>query len=154
VESGAHAYVLDGDNVRAGLCRDLGFSAEDRRENIRRVGAVAALFADAGTIAIAAFISPYRAGREDARAAAGERFHEVYVKADPAVCERRDPKGHYRKARAGEISDFTGITGDYEEPEHPELVLDTASQSLEACVETLLAYVERNVAFSAAPVRR
>jgi bifunctional enzyme CysN/CysC len=154
VEDGAHAYVLDGDNVRAGLCRDLGFSAEDRRENIRRVGAVAALFADAGTIAIAAFIAPYRAGREDARKAAGKRFHEIYIKADPAECERRDPKGHYRKARAGEIADFTGITGDYEEPEHPELVLDTSLLSVDACVETLLAYVDRHIAFAAGARRR
>ena len=146
VEAGAHAYVLDGDNVRVGLCRDLGFSAEDRRENIRRVGAVAALFADAGTIAIAAFIAPYRAGRSDARLAAGDAFHEVYVKADAATCEERDPKGHYRKARAGEIDDFTGITGDYEVPEHPELVLDTVVHSVDACVEMVLAYVERALA--------
>jgi bifunctional enzyme CysN/CysC len=152
VENGAHAYVLDGDNVRAGLCRDLGFSAEDRRENIRRVGAVAALFADAGTIAITAFIAPYRAGRDDVRKSAGTAFHEIYVKADPAVCEGRDPKGHYRKARAGEIADFTGITGDYEEPERPELVLDTAELSVDACVETLLAYIEKNVAFAPAGV--
>jgi bifunctional enzyme CysN/CysC len=147
VEAGAHAYVLDGDNVRAGLCRDLGFSPEDRRENIRRVGAVAALFADAGTIAIVAFISPYRAGREDAREAAGDAFHEIYIKADAALCEDRDPKGHYRKARAGEIDDFTGITGDYEEPLEPELVLDTADSSVEACVDQLLSYVERTLAF-------
>ncbi|MBD5633323.1 MAG: adenylyl-sulfate kinase [Candidatus Eremiobacteraeota bacterium] len=150
VEAGAQAYVLDGDNVRAGLCRDLGFSAEDRRENIRRVGAVAALFADAGTIAIAAFISPYRAGREDARKAAGDAFHEVFVKAHPDVCEQRDPKGHYRQARAGKISDFTGITGDYEEPEHPEIVLDTNELSLDACVETILDYVDRHIAFASA----
>jgi bifunctional enzyme CysN/CysC len=149
VDRGAHAYVLDGDNVRAGLCRDLGFSAEDRRENIRRIGAVAALFADAGTIAITAFIAPYRAGRDDARLAAGDAFHEIYVKADAAECERRDPKGHYRKARAGEIADFTGITGDYEEPEHPELVLDTTTSTLDECVETLMAYVERNLFFFA-----
>jgi bifunctional enzyme CysN/CysC len=146
VEAGANAYVLDGDNVRAGLCSDLGFSAEDRRENIRRIGAVAALFADAGVIAIAAFISPYQAGRDDARAAAGDAFHEIYIKANAGVCEDRDPKGHYRKARAGEIEDFTGITGDYEEPHHPELVLDTANSTVSECVDQLLDYVSRTLA--------
>ncbi len=150
VIAGAHAYVLDGDNVRAGLSRDLGFSAADRRENIRRVGAVAALFADAGTIAIAAFISPYRAGRDDARAAAGDSFHEIYVKADQSSREARDPKGHYKQARAGKIEDFSGITGDYEEPELPELVLDTTVQSLEECVDALMQYVEENIAFGLA----
>jgi bifunctional enzyme CysN/CysC len=142
---GAHAYVLDGDNVRSGLCSDLGFSPRDRRENIRRVGEVAALFADAGTIAIAAFISPYRADRALARRAAGEAFHEIYIKADAAACERRDPKGHYRKARSGELPDFTGITGDYEEPLAPELVVDTTALSLDESVETLLQYVEERL---------
>ncbi len=143
VECGASAYVLDGDNVRAGLCSDLGFSREDRIENVRRVGAVAALFADAGTIAIAAFISPYRAGRHAAREATGDDFHEIYIKADAVACEARDPKGHYRKARAGELPDFTGITGDYEVPLDPELTLDTTVLSIEASVETLFSYVLR-----------
>jgi bifunctional enzyme CysN/CysC len=142
---GRNAYVLDGDNVRLGLCRDLGFSPEDRHENIRRVGEVAALFADSGTIAIAAFISPYRADRETARAAAGDGFHEIYIKADVATCEARDPKGHYRKARAGELANFTGITGEYEEPHEPDLVVDTSRTSVEVAVDAVLAYVEEHV---------
>ncbi len=141
-ERGYQAYVLDGDNVRTGLCRDLGFSAADRRENVRRVGEVAALFADAGVIVLAAFISPHRADRAEARRASGEAFHEVYVKASPELCERRDPKGHYRKARAGELPEFTGVTGDYEEPLDPELVLDTAELTPGEAAEAVVAYVE------------
>jgi bifunctional enzyme CysN/CysC len=144
-ERGCHAYVLDGDNVRTGLCSDLGFSPEDRHENIRRVGEVAALFADAGTLAIAAFISPFRADRALARRAAGEAFHEIYIKADAEVCERRDPKGHYRKARAGELDDFTGITGDYEEPLEPELTVDTASLTVAEAVEAVLHHIEERL---------
>jgi bifunctional enzyme CysN/CysC len=148
-ERGHQTYVLDGDNVRAGLCRDLGFSAADRRENIRRVGEVAALFADAGTIVLAAFISPYRADRAEARRAAGSAFHEVFVKADAELCERRDPKGHYKKARAGELPDFTGVTGEYEEPVDPELVLDSAALSVDEAVDAVLAYVDaRAIAFA------
>jgi len=120
-------YTLDGDNVRRGLSADLGFSPRDRAENIRRVGEVAALFADAGAICIVAFISPYRADRERARAAAGDRrFFEVYVKSPLATCERRDPKGHYRRARAGEIKDFTGVDAPYEAPERPRPASQTA----------------------------
>ena len=135
-------YTLDGDNVRRGLSADLGFSPDDREENIRRVGEVAALFADAGAICIVAFISPYRADRARARAAAGERrFFEVYVKSALATCESRDPKGHYRRARAGEIKDFTGVDAPYEAPEHPAIVIDTEGQDVEACVDQLLAFV-------------
>ena len=135
-------YTLDGDNVRRGLSADLGFSPHDREENIRRVGEVAALFADAGAICIVAFISPYRADRERARAAAGERrFFEVYVKSALATCERRDPKGHYRRARAGEIKDFTGVDAPYEAPERPAIVIDTETKDVEACVGELLAFV-------------
>ena len=135
-------YTLDGDNVRRGLSADLGFSPHDREENIRRVGEVAALFADAGAICIVAFISPYRADRERARAAAGERrFFEVYVKSALATCERRDPKGHYRRARAGEIKDFTGVDAPYEAPDHPAIVIDTEAQDVEACVFQLLTFV-------------
>src|SRR6185503_17826140 len=113
-------YTLDGDNVRRGLSADLGFAPHEREENIRRVGEVAALFADAGAICIVAFISPYQADRARARAAAGERrFFEVYVKSALSTCERRDPKGHYRRARAGEIKDFTGVDAPYEAPEQP-----------------------------------
>ena len=139
--SGAFVYVLDGDNVRAGLSRDLGFSAKDRTENIRRIGEVAALFADAGAIVITAFISPFRADRAIARAAAGAAFHEVYVDADLSTCESRDPKGLYKPARRGEIRDFTGLTSPYEPPDDPELTIDTAHYSLESCVERLLNYV-------------
>ena len=139
---GASVYVLDGDNVRAGLNSDLGFSAADRAENIRRIGEVAALFADAGNIVITAFISPMQRDRELARKAAGERFHEVYVSADVETCERRDTKGLYRRARAGEIADFTGISAPYEPPDAPELTLDTAGSSVERCVDELISYVE------------
>ena len=135
-------YTLDGDNVRRGLSADLGFSPHDREENIRRVGEVAALFADAGAVCIVAFISPYRADRARARAAAGgRRFFEVYVKSALSTCERRDPKGHYRRARAGEIKDFTGVDAPYEAPEQPGIVIDTETQDIDACVERLLAFV-------------
>jgi len=139
---GFQAYVLDGDNVRHGLSTDLGFSPEDRAENIRRIGEVAALFADAGLITISAFISPYRGDRDQARRAAGNSFHEIYVKADLAVCERRDPKGLYKKARRGDIPDFTGISAPYEAPENPELVIDTGALSVEDSVVRLMKYVE------------
>jgi bifunctional enzyme CysN/CysC len=145
-EQGHHAYVLDGDNLRQGLCKDLGFSPEDRHENIRRAGEVAALFANAGIITIASFISPHKADRDVARRAAGKDFHEVYVKADAAVCEARDPKGHYRKARAGEIVDFTGINNDYEPPTDPQLTLDTAEMAVDECVATVLRYIDDNLA--------
>jgi len=145
-EQGHHAYVLDGDNLRQGLNSDLGFSPEDRHENIRRAGEVAALFADAGIIAIASFISPHRADRELARRAAGKDFHEIYVKADTALCEARDPKGHYRKARAGEIPDFTGINNDYEPPLDPRLTLDTGTLSVDECVAAVLDYIDDHVA--------
>ncbi len=144
-ERGCVTYVLDGDNVRRGLCSDLGFSATDRHENIRRVGEVAALFAESGAIVIAAFISPFRADRAIARAAAGGAFHEIYVKADAALCEERDPKGHYRKARAGELAHFTGITGEYEEPLEPDLVVDTSLLSRDASVDALLRYVDERL---------
>ena len=143
---GFNSYVLDGDNVRRGLNSNLGFSADDRAENIRRVGEVAALFADAGFVCITAFISPYRSDRERARRAALGRFHEIYVRAPLAVCEGRDPKGLYRRARAGEIKDFTGISAPYEPPEEPDLVVDTSSGSIAECVDAIMAYVERRFA--------
>ncbi|MDX1574712.1 MAG: adenylyl-sulfate kinase [Kiloniellales bacterium] len=143
---GYHIYVLDGDNVRGGLNANLGFSPEDRAENIRRVGEVAGLFADSGVICISAFISPYRADRERARAAAKGGFHEVYIKAGLAACERRDPKGLYRKARAGEIADFTGISAPYEPPSRAELVVDTEAADIEESVGRIVDYVERNFA--------
>ena len=129
VHEGRPAYLLDGDNLRHGLNGDLGFSAEDRDENVRRVSEVARLFADAGVVALVPLISPYRAARERARAvheAAGVPFLEVFVDTPLEECERRDPKGLYAKARAGEIKGFTGIDDPYEAPEHPELVLTPA----------------------------
>ncbi|MGB6086304.1 adenylyl-sulfate kinase [Parvibaculum sp.] len=142
-EKGYNVFVLDGDNVRHGLNANLSFSPEDRAENIRRVGEVAALFARAGMVAITSFISPYRSDRDRARQALENGdFHEIYVKADVATCEARDPKGLYKKARAGEIKEFTGISAPYEEPENPELTIDTSALSIEESVEKLVNYVE------------
>jgi bifunctional enzyme CysN/CysC len=148
---GYAVYVLDGDNIRGGLNANLGFSPEDRIENIRRVGEVAALFADAGFLCITAFISPYRADRERARVAAKQGFHEIHISADLATCERRDPKGLYRRARTGEIAEFTGISAPYEAPEAPDLVIDTSREPIEACIEQILRYVE--TAFGLSPPR-
>lgn len=140
---GMQVYVLDGDNIRHGLSADLGFSPADRGENIRRVGEVAALMARAGYITISAFISPYRADRALARRAAGEDFHEVHLTADIAVCEERDPKGLYEKARRGEIADFTGISAPYEVPEAAELSVDTGSQTVDESVAILVDFVNQ-----------
>ena len=145
---GYTVYVLDGDNVRGGLNANLGFSPEDRVENIRRVGEVAALFADAGILCITAFISPYRTDRARAREAGGDAFHEIYIRADLETCERRDPKGLYRRARAGEIADFTGVSAPYEPPESAELVIDTTREPIEACVEQILRYIATSFAIS------
>ncbi len=141
---GYQVYVLDGDNIRSGLCSDLGFSPDERHENIRRVGEVAALFAEAGTIVISAFISPYKKDRDRARAASPESFHCVYIRADVKDCEKRDPKGLYKKARAGEIKDFTGVSAPYEEPENADLVIDTTNHDIEQSLAMLLDYVENN----------
>ncbi len=139
VGAGRAAYVLDGDNLRHGLNSDLGFAPADRSENIRRAGEVAALLADAGLITLTAFISPYRADREQARAAVGaERFLEVFLDTPLEVCERRDPKQLYRRARAGEIEEFTGVSAPYEPPPSPALVLDTSRLDGAACVERLI----------------
>lgn len=142
---GLNAYVLDGDNVRYGLNSDLGFSPEDRAENIRRVGEVAALQANAGIVVLSAFISPYKADREKARAAIPQSFYEIYVKADLETCEGRDPKGLYKKARAGEIKEFTGIDSPYEPPENPDLVVDTESNDVETCVNQIVEYIEERM---------
>jgi bifunctional enzyme CysN/CysC len=144
---GLQVYVLDGDNIRNGLSADLSFAPEDRAENIRRVGEVAALFADAGTIAITAFISPYRSDRQRARSAARDSFHEIYIKADLAACETRDPKGLYLRARRGEIAEFTGISAPYEAPESPDLIVDTQQMSIEDCVTHVIDYVEQHFRF-------
>lgn len=142
-DKGWQVFVLDGDNMRQGLCADLGFSPDDRSENIRRVGEVAALFAKAGMIVISAFISPYREDRRRVRAMAAEYFHTVHLSAGVEVCETRDVKGLYKKARAGKIPEFTGVSAPYETPENPELVLDTGSLSIDESVDRLLEYVER-----------
>ena len=142
-DRGCNAYVLDGDNIRHRLNKDLSFSPEDRRENIRRIGEVANLFADAGIIVIAAFISPYREDREQARALNDPgRFFEVYCKCSLETCEERDPKGLYRRARKGEVKAFTGISAPYEEPENPEIIVDTDRQSLDECVSEILVFLE------------
>jgi bifunctional enzyme CysN/CysC len=141
---GYQVYVLDGDNLRHGLNADLAFSAADRRENIRRAGHVAALFADAGFVVIAALISPSAADRALARSAARTGFHEVYVKADLSTCERRDPRGLYQRARAREIPEFTGVSAPYEAPVTPELELDTDTLDIEETVERLVSYIERH----------
>ncbi len=143
---GYHTYVLDGDNVRHGLNSDLGFSPEDRAENIRRIGHVSALMADAGLIVISAFISPYKDDREQARACCPGGFHEIFVDADLKTCEKRDPKGLYKKARAGEIHEFTGIDSPYEPPENPEVVVDTQRNDIETCVHQIMRYIEGQVA--------
>ncbi len=144
-ERGMNVYVLDGDNVRHGLNTDLGFSPEDRAENIRRIGEVAALQANSGIVVLSAFISPYQADRDKARMAAPESFHEIYVKADLETCESRDPKGLYKKARGGEIKEFTGIDSPYEAPVNPDLVVDTQSNDVEICVKQIVNYIEANV---------
>ena len=140
---GYQVYVLDGDNLRQGLNADLRFSHEDRTENIRRAGQVAALFADAGIICIAAFISPYRSDRATA-ALNAKRFHEIYIRADLSTCEHRDPKGLYKRARAGQIRNFTAIDDVYEEPERPALIVDTAALSIKQSLESLLDYVTKH----------
>jgi adenylylsulfate kinase len=138
------AYRLDGDNIRHGLNKNLGFSAEDRAENIRRIGEVARLFADAGVIAITSFISPYKKDRDLVRASAkpGE-FIEVYVNVSLAEAEHRDPKGLYKKARAGQLKGFTGIDDPYEAPEKPEIVVETEKTPPDKAAEQILAYLEK-----------
>jgi adenylylsulfate kinase len=144
-ERGIHTYVLDGDNIRHGLNKGLGFSAEDRKENIRRIGEVAKLFVDAGAFVGTAFISPYRSDRDMVRAIVGPgEFIEVYVYAPLEVCEQRDPKGLYKKARAGEIKNFTGIDDPYEAPESPELIINTGDFDLETCAAQVMKYLEDN----------
>lgn len=143
-QRGIRSYVLDGDNIRHGLNKDLGFSPEDRTENIRRIGEVAKLFTDAGIINTTAFISPYREDRNRARSIQGEGdFVEIYVRASVDECERRDTKGLYAKARAGQIKEFTGISAPYEEPEAAELVVDTEGQSVEDSLAVILGYLEK-----------
>ncbi len=142
-ERGCHTYILDGDNIRHGLNFNLGFSVEDRQENIRRIGEVAKLFATAGTIVLTAFISPYRADREKARNLLPEgEFIEVYVHCDISVCKERDPKGLYKKAEAGEIPEFTGVSAPYEEPLMPEIFLNNDKNSITESVSKIIKYLE------------
>jgi adenylylsulfate kinase len=141
-ELGRHTYLLDGDNVRFGLNKNLGFSPKDRTENIRRIGEVAKLFVDAGIMVATAFISPYRADRDQVRALVGKGdMLEIFLRCDVSVCEQRDPKGLYKKARAGEITDFTGISAPYEEPLNPEIVIDSGVLSVDDCARTVVDYL-------------
>lgn len=138
-QMGCRTYVLDGDNIRHGLCKDLGFSDKDRTENIRRIGEVGKLFVDAGVLALTAFISPFRSDRDGVRALVQDGdFVEIYCKCALDVCEERDVKGLYKKARAGEIPQFTGISSPYEEPMNPEIVVNTGEQTLEQSVEQVI----------------
>jgi adenylylsulfate kinase len=139
-QNGFNTYVLDGDNVRHGLCADLGFSDDDRKENIRRIGHMSNLFVQAGVIVLTAFISPFRVDRQNARKIAGSDFHEIYCDCSLDVCEERDVKGLYKKARAGEIPFFTGIDSPYEVPENPELITKTDS-GLDDSIEQVFNYI-------------
>ena len=142
--AGKRSFVLDGDNIRMGLNKNLKFSAEDRAENIRRIGEVAKLFAHAGTITLTAFISPYRADRDKVRELLGpNEFHEIFVDTPIEICEKRDPKGLYKKARAGELKGFTGIDDPYEAPTKPELVLDGGKKSIDELADEVIAYLKQ-----------
>ena len=144
-EKGKRTYVCDGDNVRQGLCGDLSFSDEDRIENIRRIGELTKILVDAGLITLAAFISPFRADRQRVRDLVSEGdFIEVYCRCELDVCEERDVKGLYKKARAGEIAEFTGISSPYEEPKNAELVVDTGKSTLQESAEQVISYLENN----------
>jgi adenylyl-sulfate kinase len=144
-EMGHHTYLLDGDNVRHGLNKDLGFSDDDRVENIRRIGETAKLFVDAGLIVLTAFISPFRSDRQLVRDLVSEfEFIEVHIATPIDVCESRDPKGLYKKARAGEIKNFTGIDSDYELPENPEIVVNTAELDIEQCADLVIDYLKKH----------
>ena len=149
-ERGCHTYILDGDNIRHGLNKNLGFSPEDRTENIRRIGETAKLFRDCGIINLVAFISPYRKDRDSARQLGDEEeFIEVLVDCPVEICEQRDPKGAYKKAREGIIKDFTGISAPYEAPERPEIHLRTDKVCVEDCVGEILRYLEEHGYISA-----
>ena len=139
-DNGYRTFVLDGDNVRHGLCADLSFSDDDRKENIRRIGHISMLYVEAGIVVLTAFISPFRDDRQNVRKIAGSDFHEVYCKSSLEVCETRDVKGLYKRARAGEIPDFTGISSPYEEPESAELTIDTESH-LDDCSRDVFNYI-------------
>ena len=148
--AGKHSVVLDGDNIRMGLNKNLGFSAEDRAENIRRIGEVAKLFSQNASLTLTAFISPYRADRDKVREIMGQgEFIEIHVDASVETCEQRDPKGLYKKARAGEIKNFTGISDPYEAPEKPELVLDSNRKGIEELAGEVISYLQNHGYFTA-----
>ena len=148
-QAGCRTFVFDGDNVRHGLCANLSFSEDDRHENIRRIGEMAKLFLEAGVIAMTAFISPFRTDRERVRALVSENdFIEIFCDSPLAVCEERDVKGLYKRARSGEIKNYTGISSPYEAPEHPDLTLDTAGDSVETNVGKVLNFLEERHIFS------
>jgi adenylylsulfate kinase len=143
-DRGIRAYVLDGDNIRHGLNSNLGFSREDRRENLRRIAELSKLFVDAGIVVLAAFVSPYKEDRQYVRDIVGDdSFFEVYVKCSVEVCEKRDPKGHYKKAKAGIIKEYTGVSAPYEEPENPDLVIDTEELNVEESVKAVLEFLDK-----------
>ena len=143
-DRGKLTYLLDGDNIRHGLCSDLGFELEDRSENIRRIGEVSKLFIDSGIITLGTFVSPLISDREKVRDLLDKDFIEVYVKCSLETCEQRDPKSLYKKARDGEIKNFTGIDSPYEEPLNAEIVLETDSKSIDECVDQIIEYLSRN----------
>lgn len=145
LKMGAHTYLLDGDNVRLGLCKGLTFSDDDRKENIRRIGEVAKLMSDAGLIVLTAFISPHRIDREQVRNLLPEtEFIEIFVDTPLAICEQRDPKGLYKKARAGEIKNFTGIDSVYEKPQHAEIRVENGDKPLQVAVDIIINYLKGN----------
>ncbi|MFO3701423.1 adenylyl-sulfate kinase [Staphylococcus felis] len=144
-DRGIHTYRLDGDNIRHGLNQNLGFSPEDRKENIRRIGEVSKLMVDAGVLTVTAFISPYASDRENVRAIVEDKeFIEVYTRCSLEACEQRDPKGLYQKARKGEIPEFTGISAPYEAPKNPEIIIDTEFNSVETSVSQIINYLEQH----------
>ncbi|MCY9002308.1 adenylyl-sulfate kinase [Peribacillus frigoritolerans] len=144
-EKGVSTYILDGDNLRNGLNEDLGFSSEDRKENVRRIGEVAKIFVDSGIVVLATFISPYIRDREAVRKKVQQgEFLEIYVKCPLEACEKRDPKGLYKKARIGEITQFTGISAPYEEPVNPEIIIETSQYSIEECVQQIMNFLKDN----------
>ena len=148
-QSGCRTFVFDGDNVRHGLCANLSFSEKDRHENIRRIGEMSKLFIEAGVIALTAFISPFKIDRERVRALVSENdLIEIFCDSPLSICEERDVKGLYKKARTGEIKNYTGISSPYEKPEHPDLVVDTAVESVETNVENILKFLEDRHIFS------
>jgi len=142
IEEGKLTYILDGDNIRHGLNSDLGFSEEHRTENIRRIGEVSKLFVDAGLITITSFISPYKRDRDKVRSLVGKDFIEIFVKCNLKECEKRDPKGLYKKARSGEIKDFTGVSHPYEEPDNPEIVIETDKMNVKGSVKLIYNYLK------------